>query len=130
MKITKKIVHRVIGYPTLDQPNIMGSEAKEIIERNTGAVWNKRGMTINTIKNPLIAFTVRVIVHKFDQSNRLNNEPCIIVDMGYKIVKKDHTYDLAKLQLQQLIENLGAIRKRKIAQCKSGSILVCIFFYV
>jgi hypothetical protein len=52
------------------------------------------------------------------------------VDVHYKIVEKEHTYDLAELQLQQLMENLGAIRKTKSAQCKFCSILVCIFFYV
>ena len=50
--------------------------------------------------------------------------------MDYKIVKRDHTYDLAKLQLQKIMENLGEIRRKKGAQCKFGSILVCIFFYV
>lgn len=87
-------------------------------------------MTIDTITYALISFAVRVIAHKFYQSSRLNSVPCIAVDMGYKILNKDHTYDLAELQLQQLIENLGAIRKIKSAQCKFGSILVCIFFYV
>ena len=61
---------------------------------------------------------------------RLNSVPCIVVDVGYKIVKKDHTYDLAKLQLQQIMENLGAIRRSKSAQYKFGSILICLFFYV
>ena len=28
------------------------------------------------------------------------------------------------------MENLGGIRKSKSTQCKFGSILVCIFFYV
>ena len=87
-------------------------------------------MTIDTIIDPLIAFVMRVIAHKFYQSRRLKNVPYIAVYMGYKIVKKDHTYDLAELQLQQQIENLGAIWKTKSAQCKFGSILVCIFFYV
>ena len=32
--------------------------------------------------------------------------------------------------MQQIIENLGAIRKSKDAQCKFGSALVCMFFYV
>jgi hypothetical protein len=52
------------------------------------------------------------------------------VDVGYKLVKKDHTYDLAELQLQQINENLAAIRRTKGAQYKFGAILVCIFFYV
>lgn len=108
----------------------MRSEAKEIIERNTGAVWNKQGMTIDTITYPLIAFAVRIIAHKFYQSRRLNSAPHIAIDMGYKIVKKDHTYYLVELQFQQLIENLGAIRRTKSVQYKFRSILVCIFFYV
>ena len=100
IKITKRIIHRVIGYPTLDQPKTLRSDSKEVIEKNIGAMWNKRGMTIDTITNPLINFVVRVIAHKFYQSSRLNSVPCIAVDVGYKIVKKDHTYDLAELQLQ------------------------------
>ena len=56
--------------------------------------------------------------------------PCVVVDIGYKMVKCDHTYDLAELQLQKIIENLGTIRRTKGAQCKFGAILVCMFFYV
>ena len=52
------------------------------------------------------------------------------MDTGCKMVKRDHTYDLAELQLQKIIENLGAIRRTKGAQCKFSAILVCIFFYV
>ena len=52
------------------------------------------------------------------------------MDIGYKIVKRDHTYDLAELQLQRIMENLRAIRRTKGAQCKFDSILGCIFFYV
>ena len=40
----------------------------------------------------------------------------MVVDLGYKIVKKGHTYDLAELQLQQLSENLETIIKTKSAQ--------------
>ena len=61
------------------------------------AMWNKRGMTIDTMIDPLISIAVRVIAHKFYQSSRLNSVPYIVGDVGYKIVKKDHTYDLAEL---------------------------------
>lgn len=87
-------------------------------------------MKIDTISDPLITFVVRIVAHKLYQSSRLNNVPCIIVDMGYEIVKKDHIYVLVELQMQQLSKNLGAIRNTKSAQCKFGSILVCIFFYI
>ena len=41
IKITKRIVHRIIGYPTLDRPKTLRSEFKEVIEKNTREKWNK-----------------------------------------------------------------------------------------
>ena len=108
----------------------MRSESKEVIKKNTGAVWNRQGMTIDTILDPLITFVVRIIAHKLYQSSRLNSVPCISVDMGYKIIKKDHTYDLAKLQIQQLIENLGAIRRPRVHNVNLVQLLyVCSSMY-
>ena len=100
MKITKKMVYRVTGFPTLDQPKTLRSDKKETIEKNIGAKWNNKGMTIDTITNPLLEFVVKVISHKFYQSNKLNNVPCIAVDVTFNLVKKDHTYDLAELMMQ------------------------------
>ena len=72
---------------------------------------------------------MRIIAHKLYQSIRINSVPCIAIDLGYKIVNNDHSYDLTDLQLQQLSENLGAVRKAKNDSCEFGSLLVCIFFY-
>ena len=94
------MVHRVTGFPTLDRPKTLRSDKRETIEKNTGAKWNNRGMTIDTITDPLLDFAVRVISHKFYQSSRLNSVPCIAVDVPYKMIKKDHTYDLAELMMQ------------------------------
>lgn len=106
MKFTKKIVHRVTSFPTLDQSKTLRSDKREAIEKNTGSKWNNRGMKIDTIIEPLLDFSVRVIPHKFYESSRLNNVPCIAVDVAYKLVKKGHTYDLVELMLQQINENL------------------------
>ena len=61
----KKIVHRVTGYPTLDQPKTLRSDSKEVIKKNIGAKWNKHGMTIETIIDPLLDFSIRDISNKF-----------------------------------------------------------------
>ena len=70
-------------------------------------------MKIDTIKDPLSDFAVRIVSHKFYQSSRLESVPCIAIYLAYKLVKKDHTYDLVELMLQQINESLGAIRKSK-----------------
>ena len=49
IKITKRIVNRVTGYPTLDRPKTLRSDFKEVIEKNIRVKWNKRRMTIDTI---------------------------------------------------------------------------------
>ena len=100
VKIIKKIVHRVTGFPTLDRLKTIRSDKRETIEKNTGAKWNNRGMKIGTIKEPLLDFAVRIVSHKFYQSSKLNCVPFIAVDVAYKLVKKDHTYDLVELMLQ------------------------------
>ena len=113
VKIDKMITGRVIGYLTLGQPKTMRCDPKENIEKDIGAVWNKRGMNIDTITNPLVSFFVRVITHKFYYSSRPSSVPCIAMNLGYKLVKKNHEYDLAELQLQQFMENLPSVRKNK-----------------
>ena len=65
VKFTKKTINRVTGFQTLDWPKTLRSDKREAIEKNTGAKWNNRGMTIDTIKDPLIDFLVRIISHKF-----------------------------------------------------------------
>ena len=111
VKFMKKTVNRVTRFQTLDRPKTLKSDKREAIEKNTGAKWNNMGMTIDTIKDPLLDFAVRIVSHKFYQSSRMNSVPCIAVDVAYKLVKKDHTYDLAKMMVQQINENLGVIRK-------------------
>ena len=59
-------------------------------------------MIIDTIKDPLLYFAVIIVSHKLFQSSRLNSVPCIAVDVAYKLVKKDHTYDLAEIMKQQI----------------------------
>ena len=53
VKITKKMIHKVTGFPTLDRPKTLRSDKKETIEKNTGAKWNNRGMTIDTVPTRL-----------------------------------------------------------------------------
>lgn len=54
----------------------------------------------------------------------------MVMDQVWKIVMKDHEYDLAEMQMLQLTEKLSSIRKEKNSMCKLGSLIVCIFFYI
>ena len=96
-KITKVNVKHVMGYPIADRVKSIWCQGREVIKANTLEKWNDKGIFITTIEDPVIEFTIRDIAHKFCQSSRLNNVLCIVVDLGYKIVKMDGSYDLANL---------------------------------
>ena len=97
VEITKKMIHRVTGYPTLDKKKTMWCLSHEEVKAKTGAECNGCGLSITNISSPLIEFIVRVIAHNY-QLSILDNVPCMVFDQAWKIVMKDHEYDLAKLQ--------------------------------
>lgn len=102
VEIMKKMIHKVIGYPTLDKKKTMWCLSHEEVEVNTRAKWNGRGMSITNISDPLIDFLVRIIAHKFYQPSNLNNVPSMVVDQAWNIVMKHHEYDLVELHKLQI----------------------------
>ena len=91
------MIHKVTGYHTLNKKKTMQSMSHEEFEATTRAKWNGWGLSISNIYNTLIEFAVRVIYQKFYQYRKLSSVPCMIVDRAWKIVMKDHEYDLFKL---------------------------------
>lgn len=129
VKIMEQIIHHVIGYPIMNRVKTIFYQKRDVIEANIVDKQNNKGIKISTIEDEKIKFTVRVTNHKFYQSRQPGSAPCVIVDLGCKIIKKDHSYNLAKLQLTQLVENLESIRKTKHSICNFGSLVAFIFFY-
>ena len=117
--ITKKMIHRITSLPML---------AKEKSAK-TLAEWDGRGMKISSVSTEL-KFGIHVIAHKIYSSIQLNSVSCEAVDLAYKVVKKNLSYDLADLLLKQLKKNMESIRSSKNNLCKFGSLLTCFFFYV
>ena len=52
------------------------------------------------------------------------------MDLAYKVVKNNLSFDLTELLLNQLNKNMDSIWSSKNNPCKFGSFLTCLFFYV
>lgn len=117
VEITKKMIHRVTGYSTLEKKKTIRCLSHEEVEANMRSKWNGSGLSITNISNPLIQSSVRVIAQKFYQSSKLNSVPCMVVGQVWKILMKDNEYDIAELQKLKLVENLSSIRKVKNSMC-------------
>ena len=86
VKITKKMIHQVIGYPMLKISNITKTLARGESTKKNLVEWNGRGMKLNNVIDMEIEFEIHVISHKIYNSSRPNSIPCEVVDKGYKVV--------------------------------------------
>ena len=89
-----------------------------------------RGMKISEIIDMELKFGIHVIAHKIYSSSRLNSVSCEVVDLAFKVVKNNMSFDLAELMLNQFNKNMESIRISKNNPCKFGSLLTYLFFFV
>ena len=70
------------------------------LEKKTLAEWDGRGMKISSIANAELKFGTHVIVHKIYSSSWQNSVSCEAIDLAYKVVKNNLSYDLVDLLLK------------------------------
>ena len=70
-------------------------------------------MKINSVTNAKLKFGINVIDHKIYSSSHLNSVSCEAVDLAYKVVKNNLSYDLADLLLKKFNKNMESIRTSK-----------------
>lgn len=129
VKITKDMIHRVTGLPMLDRPKVTNNLLRAELTKKTGAQWDGCGLKLNGVTDLELKYAIHAIVHKMYSSSQANSVPYEVVDLAYKIVKKDLVFDLPELQLVQFCKNLENIQATKPNPWKFGSLLVCLFFY-
>ena len=97
ISITKKMVHRITGLPILNKEKTTKTLGWiELMKRNLFE-WDGRGMKLNGVSNMEIKFNFHVISHKIYNSRSLDNFPCKDIDLAYKVVKNNLSFNLADL---------------------------------
>ena len=67
------------------------------LEKKTLAKWDGRGMKISCVTNLELKFGIHIIAHTIYNSSNPNSVSCEVVDLAYKVVKNNLSFDLAKL---------------------------------
>ena len=100
------------------------------LEKNTLAEWDSRGIKISSVFDVKLKFGIHIIAHKIYSLSRLNSVVCEVVDLAYKVVKNNLSFDLIELLLKQFNKNMKSIRTSKNNMCKFGLLSTCLFFYL
>ena len=70
------------------------------LKKKTLTKWDGRGMKISSVTDVELKFGIHVIAHKIYSSSCQNSVSCEVVDLAYKVVKNNLSYDLADLLLK------------------------------
>ena len=70
------------------------------LEKKTLAKWDGRGMKISSVTDAELKFGIHVIAHKIYFCSHLNIVSCEVVDLAFKDVKNNMSYDLVDLLLK------------------------------
>ena len=128
--ITNKMIHKITGLPMLSKVKTTKTLSKEELQKKTLAEWDGRALKISSVTDVELRFGIHIIAHKIYSSSRSNSVPCEVVDLAYKVVKKNLDYDLSDALLKQLNKNTDSVKTSKNNSFKFGSLLTCLFFYV
>ena len=127
---TKKMIHHISGLPMLPKAKTTKTLGQVELEKETLAKWDGRGMKISSVINADLKFEIHVITHKTYSMGHLNSVSCEAVDLAYKVVKNNLSYDLVDLLLKQFNKNMESLRTFKNNPCKFFSLLTYLLFYV
>ena len=72
--------------------------------------WDGRRMRISSVIDVELKFGIHVITHKIYSSSCQNSVSCEVVDLAYKVVKNNMSYDLVDFLLKKLNKNVDSIQ--------------------
>ena len=97
--ITKKMIHHITDLPMFSKAKATKTLGQVELEKKTLAKWDGKGMKISSVINAELKFNIHMIAHKISSNSHLNSVSCEAVDLAFKFMKNNLSYDLVHLLL-------------------------------
>ena len=105
------MINCITGLPMLSKAKVTKNLGRVELEKKTLAKWDGRGMKISSVIDVELKFGIHVIAHKIYTLSHLNSVSCEAVDLAFKFMKNNLSYDLADLLLKQFNKNMEPYRR-------------------
>lgn len=130
-KITKEVVKAVIGLPsTGNRPNKTKKVSNDLVINLTGATFDKRYLRVNDVTNINVKFISMILGYKNTHTNRLNSVSSLCIKSAYDMINDNARIDVCEWLKDELIDNLGKIKKDKKGTFRFGNLLVCLMLHI
>ena len=94
------MIHRITSLPMLAKVKTTKTLGWAELEKKTLPERDGRGMKISSVIDAELKFGIHVIAHKIYSLSCQNSVSCEVVDLAYKVVKNNLSYDLENLLLK------------------------------
>lgn len=116
-KITKEVVKVVTGLPsTGNRPDKTKRVSNDTVIDLTGATFDKRSLWVNYVTDINVKFISMILGYKTTRANRLNSISSLCIKSTYDMVKDNARIDICEWLKDELIDNLGKIKKERNIQ--------------
>lgn len=130
-KITKEAVKAIIGLPTTGKrPDKTKKVPNDLVTKLTSATFDKTSLRVNDVKDINVRFISMILGYKATHANRLNSVSSLCIKSAYDMVTNNAKIDICEWLKDELIDNLGKIKKDKKGTFRFGNLLVCLMLHI
>lgn len=130
-KITKETVKAITGLLTtgkrLDKTKKVSND---LVTQLTSATSDKRSLRVNDVTYINVRFISMILEYKATHANRLNSISSLCIKSAYDMVIDNAKIDVCEWLKDELIDNLGKIKKDKKGTFRFGNLLVCLMLHI
>lgn len=113
-KITKEDVKAVTGLPTTGKrPDKNKKVSNDLVMNLTGATSDRRSLRVNDVIDINVRFVSMILGYKSTHANGLNSVSSLCIKSAYDMVMDNVKIDICEWLKDELIDNLGKIKKDK-----------------
>lgn len=108
--ITLEVIHVVTGFCNVGEVLALRKINKMKMTKLTSLVSDSRGITTNSINVDLVKYVCMVIGYQMIHASRINSISTVVVNVTYKMIKEDASFDLCTYMKRQLLVNLKSLK--------------------
>lgn len=130
-KITKEVVKVVTGLPSIgNRPDKTKKVSNDLVMNPTSATSDKRSLRLNDVTDINVKFISMILCYKTTHTNRLNLVSSLCIKSTYDMVKNNAKIDVCESLKDELIDNVGKIKKDKKGTFKFDNLLVYLMLHI
>lgn len=130
VRITRDLIHEMTGLSKKGVVIPAGKDVRKLVEQACKSRSDRRGMTIESIKEKDIKLISMILGYRFQHTRRVNSVSAATILATIRLVRENGEFNLCEILRTQLIDNIRAIKHDKTKIFRFGSLIIYMYFHI